>query len=143
MERPTGLWRVPIDDGEYVSLNNKELHEAIHNVVDLPPIEQLIRCLHVSIDFPTKRTRIKATKKGNFIGWPLVTAENASKYFPQSEETVKGHMNYQRQGVRSTKPKKPALESQELDTSQGNSKERKRGVLQNSGPMGYKRHYIH
>ena len=33
--------------------------------------------------------------------------ENINKYFPEPEETVKvkGHMNYQRQGVRSTKSK--------------------------------------
>ena len=49
----------------------------------------------------------KSNKKGNFVGWPLVTAENVSKHFPQSEETEKGHRNHQRQGVRSTKPKKP------------------------------------
>ena len=68
-----GLWRVPIDDGEDVSLDNEELPEAVHNVSDLPLIEQIIRYLHASIGFPTKRTCIKAIKKGNFIGWPLVT----------------------------------------------------------------------
>ena len=93
-----------------MSLNNEALSEAVHNVVDLPPIEHTIRYLHVSIGCPTKRTWTKAIKKGHFIGWSLVTAENVSKYFPQSEETVKGHMNHQRQGVRSTKLKKPTLE---------------------------------
>ena len=70
-----GLRRVPIDDGEGVSLNNDELAEAVHNVFDLPSIEQTIRYLHASINFPTKRTWIKAIKKRHFIGWPLVTAE--------------------------------------------------------------------
>ena len=113
-----GLWRVPIDDGEDVSLNNEELSEEIHNVFDLPSIEQTIRYLHASIGFPTKRTWLKAIKKGNVVGWPLVTAENVSKYFPQSEETVKGHMSHQQQGVRSTEPKERTLEPQELDASQ-------------------------
>ena len=27
-----GLWRVPIDDGEDVSLDNEELSEAVHSV---------------------------------------------------------------------------------------------------------------
>ena len=63
-------------------MDNEELSEAVHNVVDLLSIEQTIRYLHASIGFLTKRTWTKATKKGNFIGWPLVTAENASKYFP-------------------------------------------------------------
>ena len=51
-----GLWRVPIDDGEDVYLDDEELTEAVHNVFDLPSIEQTIRYLHASIGFPTKRT---------------------------------------------------------------------------------------
>ena len=35
----------------------------------------------------------------------MITVENLNKHFPESVETVKGHMNHQRQGVRSTKPK--------------------------------------
>ena len=31
--------------------------------------------------------------------------ENVNKDFPESEETVKGHMDHQRQGVRSNKIK--------------------------------------
>ena len=43
----------------------------------------------------------------------MVTVENVNKHFPGSEETVKGHRNHQRQGVRSTKQKY----FQEPDTS--------------------------
>ena len=35
----------------------------------------------------------------------MLTVENVNKHFPESEETVKGHMNHQQQGVCSTKPK--------------------------------------
>ena len=54
--------------------------------------------------FPTRRTWIKAIKKGNFIDWPMLTVENVNTHFPESEETVNGHMDHQQQGVRSTKP---------------------------------------
>ena len=111
-----GLWRVPIDNKEYVSLNNDELAQAINNVFGLQSVEQTIIYLHACIGFPTKRTWLKAIKKGNFVGWPLVTRENVSKYFPQSEETEKGHRNHKQQGIRSTKPKKSSLS--EPDTSQ-------------------------
>ena len=43
----------------------------------------------------------------------MVTLENVNKFFPESVETIKGHMNHQRQGVRSTKIK----DFLELDTS--------------------------
>ena len=35
----------------------------------------------------------------------MLTVENVNKHFPESEETVKRHMNRQQQGVRFTKPK--------------------------------------
>ena len=35
----------------------------------------------------------------------MLTVENVNKHFPESDGTVKGHMNHQQQGVRSTKPK--------------------------------------
>ena len=44
-------------------------------------------------------------KDTSLVGPCLLTVENVNKNFPESDETVKGHMNYQRQGVRSTKPK--------------------------------------
>jgi hypothetical protein len=47
----------------------------------------------------------------------MVTAEHVSKYFPQSKETIKGHMNHKQQGGRSNKLKKASLESQEVDAS--------------------------
>ena len=43
----------------------------------------------------------------------MVTVENVNTYFPESDETTKGHMHHQRQGVRSTKHK----DFQEPDTS--------------------------
>ena len=35
----------------------------------------------------------------------MLTVENVNEHFQESEDTVKGHMNQQRQGVCSTKPK--------------------------------------
>ena len=47
---------MPIDDGEDVSLNNKEISEAVDDVFDVPSIEQTSRHLYASIDVSTKRT---------------------------------------------------------------------------------------
>jgi hypothetical protein len=55
--------------------------------------------------FPVMATWIKAIKAGNFITWPGLTNTTVTKHFPESDETVKGHMKKQRQGVRSTKVK--------------------------------------
>ena len=42
---------------------------------------------------------------GNFKGWPLLTVKRVKKYYPETTETPKGHMNQVRQNIRSTKPK--------------------------------------
>ena len=118
-----GLWRVPIKDGETVALTQENLVESLNNVFDLPSTEQTIKYLHACAGFPTKRTWIKAIKKGNFVGWPLLTVENVNRYFPESDETVKGHMNHQRQGVRSTKEKNPEP-ADENNKSEAGKKER-------------------
>ena len=103
---PQGLWRVPLDDGNSMPLSPQQLKESLNNMFDLPSTEQpTIRYLHACAGFPTKRTWIMAIKKGNSIGWPMLTVENVNKHFSESEETVKGHTNHQRQDVRSAKPK--------------------------------------
>ena len=77
--------------------------EVINNVYELPTIEPAIRYLHGAAGFPTKATSLKTICKGSYLSWPLVNVKNVSKYFPESEETQKGHMKSQLQGVRSTK----------------------------------------
>ena len=37
------------------------------------------------------------------MGWPLLNKKNIQKYYPETVETPKGHMNQQRKNVRSTK----------------------------------------
>ena len=114
-----GLWRVPVgyESNADIALNIKELNEILHNVFDLPSIEQTIQYMHTCIVSPTRHTWVKAIRRGNFIGWPLVTVKNVNKYLPESEETVKGHMNHQRQGVRSTKPNEDIEETDNSGTA--------------------------
>ena len=58
--------------------------------------------LHAAAGFPTKATWLKAIHRGNYLSSTLVNVKNAHKYFPESEETHKGHMRSQRQDVHST-----------------------------------------
>jgi len=81
--------------------------ELIHNVYELPSIEPTIRYFHGAAGFPTKPKWLQAICKGNYNSWPLINIKNVAKYFPESEETQKGHMKGQRQGVRSTKQMEP------------------------------------
>jgi hypothetical protein len=79
-------------------------------VYDLPSTEEVIKWMHAMCGYPVKSTWIKAIKAGNYIGWPMLTEKNVAKYYPESTETPKGHMNQTRKNVRSTKPKAKPME---------------------------------
>ena len=92
---------------------NKRTRQALeqaNSVYDLPSTEQAIKWMHTVCGYPVKSTWIKAIKAGNFIGWPLLTEKNVAKYYPETTETPKGHLNQTRKNVRSTKPKAQAFE---------------------------------
>ena len=51
---------------------------------------------------PTIDTFCKALDNDQLIGFPNITSAQVRKYLPESTATAKGHMNWQRKGVRST-----------------------------------------
>ncbi len=63
----------------------------------------MVRFLHASLGFPTNATLLTAAWNGNPLTFPGLTVENILKHFPESDETVKGHMKQSKQGMRSTK----------------------------------------
>ena len=67
----------------------------INNLYELPIIELDIHYLHFSAGFPNKRTWLKAIWKGNYLYWSLINVKNVNKFFPELEETQKGHMRIQ------------------------------------------------
>ena len=73
------------------------------NVYKLKTQPELIRYYHAAAGFPTKPTWVAAIKNRQFALWPGLTAKAATKHFPESEETTKGHGRKTRSGLRSTK----------------------------------------
>jgi hypothetical protein len=69
--------------------------ERIANVYDLPSVNQMIKYLHAAAGYPVKDTWVKAINAGNYTTWPGLTATAVHKYFPESNETQKGHMKRQ------------------------------------------------
>jgi hypothetical protein len=59
----------------------------------------------VAAGFPPKETFIRAVCNGNYATWPKLTIKLIHKYMPDLDETAKGHLKGQRQGIRSTKQK--------------------------------------
>eukprot|EP00804_Cyclotella_cryptica_P004502 CCRYP_017632-RA/>CCRYP_017632-RA protein AED:0.12 eAED:0.12 QI:0/-1/0/1/-1/1/1/0/259 len=81
-----------------------------NSIYDLPSTEQAIKWMHAICGHPVRSTWLKAIHAGNFMGWPLLTAKNIQKYYPDSVETPKGHLNQMHKNVRSTKPKSTPFE---------------------------------
>jgi hypothetical protein len=85
------LWTVPIAD------------ETAMNVYELPSTKEVVQFQHAALGFPTKATLLTAICHKNLVTFPGLTSENVNKFFPESNETQKGHMKQTKQGVRSTK----------------------------------------
>ena len=65
--------------------------------------KEVVRFQHAALGFPTKATLLTAIRHKNLITFPGMTTENVNKFFPESNETQKGHTKQTKQGVRSTK----------------------------------------
>ena len=74
-----------------------------NSVYNLPSTEQAVKWMHAVCGYPVKSTWLKAIKAGNFVGWSILTKRNVNKYYPDTNETPKGHMNQTRKNVQSTK----------------------------------------
>ena len=71
--------------------------------------------MHAVCRYPVKSTWLKAIAAGNFIGWPLLNVRDVKRYYPETTETPKGHMNQTRNNVRLTK----VLETSDATTLKG------------------------
>eukprot|EP00804_Cyclotella_cryptica_P003566 CCRYP_002170-RA/>CCRYP_002170-RA protein AED:0.36 eAED:0.36 QI:0/0/0/1/0/0/3/0/313 len=98
------LWCKPMDSGNHA--NPASVHKQ-------PSTKPTARTAFPPLNKPSNRymqcasTWIKTIKAGNFHGWPLLSTTNALKYYPETAETPKGHLNQTRMNVCSTKPKHP------------------------------------
>ena len=77
--------------------------EAIFNVFELKKQPEIVRYYHAAAGFPSKPTWIKAINNKQYASWPGLTSEIVQKYYPESEETLKGHARKFKSGLRSTK----------------------------------------
>ncbi|KAL7534171.1 hypothetical protein ACHAWF_006436, partial [Thalassiosira exigua] len=116
-----GRYRIPLvqQRGQWQprkpSKKAKSILRQANSVYDLPSTEQAIKWMHAVCGYPVKSTWLAAIEAGNFVGWPLLTVRNVKKYYPETTETPKGHMNQTRKNVRTTKA--PPQPFERCDTS--------------------------
>ncbi len=76
--------------------------------LDLLSIRALVGFYHACVGFPVKQTWLDAVKAGNIDSFDGLTFSNVSRYCPDADETILGHLSQQRQNVRLTKPRPAA-----------------------------------
>jgi hypothetical protein len=100
-----GLWRIPLVDGtNEAGVERFQMsHEQMNSLYHLPSVEARVAYIHACLGFPTKSAMIDAAAAGRLVGVPFATVSNIHRFYPETKETPKGHLDQQRQGVRSTK----------------------------------------
>ena len=52
--------------------------------------------MYIVCGYPFKSMLMKAIKSGNYVGWPILTKRNVTRYYPETNKAPKGHMNQSR-----------------------------------------------
>ncbi|KAL7523592.1 hypothetical protein ACHAWF_002079, partial [Thalassiosira exigua] len=72
---------------------------AAYSAYDLPSsVQALVRYFHAAAGFLVRNTWLRAIKNGNFDSWSGLTYNNAARYCPSVDETLKGCQVHQAQG---------------------------------------------
>jgi hypothetical protein len=79
-------------------------HLQMNSAYHQPNNTALVRFLHAAAGSPVPSTWIRAIQAGHYATWPGLTPELVRKYLPPSPATAKGHLDQQRQNLRSTHP---------------------------------------
>jgi hypothetical protein len=109
----TRLWKIALGPKPTSSLaptpgtDTVPLPASANSAYHQPSQKKLVRFLHAAAGSPVPSTWIAAIQKEHYATWPGLTDDLIRKHLPKSVATVKGHLDQQRQNIRSTKPNPP------------------------------------
>jgi hypothetical protein len=75
--------------------------EHANNVHEMRNQSDLVAYLHRACFSPVRSTWLKAINAGYFATWPGLTAELVTKHLSKSIATAEGHLQQERQNLRS------------------------------------------
>ena len=92
-----------------INLANQSNPHHLANAATTPSATpaDLVTFAHATFFSPVLSTLRQAIKKRFISNFPGLTTQRLDKYKPNAVATAKGHMNQQRQGIKSTKPDAP------------------------------------
>ncbi len=101
----TGMWKLDLNPAPSLPTPEGQAapNETLNIIFNLPSAWETFLWYHASAGFPTKATFINAVCNGNYSTWPKLTVTLINRYFPDSDETIKGHLKGLHQGIGSTK----------------------------------------
>jgi hypothetical protein len=98
----TGMWRLNLDPENPNLHNPNKQHETpktINLIFNLPSLCKTFLWYHASVGFPPKETFIDADCNGYYATWQKLMVTLINRYFSNWNETVKGHLKGQYQGI--------------------------------------------
>ena len=114
---------VPLIEREKIS-PALDIIEQANNVYESPLTREVVQCLHAALGFPMKATLMAAIQKGNLVTFPGMTTKNVARFFPEAEETQKGHIRQICQGKHLTRPRDIDERGAEVSTIKPGDKKR-------------------
>ena len=103
-DRTNVLWNIPLGPFPPAQQSPNRYHPNQANGIFRQDItkRKLAQYFHAAVFSPVKSTFISAINNGHFTSWPGLSASLISKHLPQSPFTVKGHLNQEKNNLRST-----------------------------------------
>ena len=102
---PNGLWTLPLPQ-------DQTKHHA-YTLFTLKTQQQLVQWLHAAAFSPSPSTFLDAIQRNFFATWPGLTTNIVRRHLTQTDATVKGHLDQQRQRKR----KHPSPEEQPIPST--------------------------
>jgi Reverse transcriptase (RNA-dependent DNA polymerase). len=96
-----GMWHI-------TTPGTQQLNNMHHN---LKTHKDLVTFLHAACFSPAKSTFLHAIKQGFLHSWPGLIAKKVAKYLTEPAQTIKGHMDQEFKGIRSTKQNNHVIDS--------------------------------
>ena len=97
---PTRLWHFPLDEKGVPNLAEWRVSTVLpeaqaNHLHHLPSVEARVAYIHACLGFPTKAAMLSAAAAGRLIGIPFATVANIRRFYPETKETPKGHLDQQ------------------------------------------------
>jgi len=90
----TGMWRLNLNPTTSPPTTEAKADslKTINVIFEFPSAHETFLWYHALVGFSTKVTFIDTVRNGNYSTWQKLTMTLINRYFPDSDEMIKGHL---------------------------------------------------